>query len=106
MASAGSNPVIMILTILALTSGIITIIFFIVSKTSKVEFENCRSECEHGECSGKCSEMMSNWDKYNDKWWYIDAEEVSTLWYVLAVIFFIITVILFAPLGFIDASMG
>ena len=49
---------------------------------------------------------MSNWDKYNDKWWYIDAEEVSTLWYVLAVIFFIITVILFAPLGFIDASMG
>ena len=46
--------------------------------------------------------MITNWRKHKDSWWYIDAEEVSTLWYVLSVIFGIVTAILFMPV----AAMG
>ena len=76
---------------------IITMLFFILSKTSMDEFKSCKSQCEKGECEGRCEQIISDWKKNDGVWWYIDPEEISTMWYVLSVIFGIITAILFMP---------
>ena len=97
-----SLPIFIILGPLIIVFGILTIVFFIVSATSKNNFKSCKSNCDKGECSAECDKMISDWREHKDSIFYIDAEEVSTLWYVLSVIFGIITVILFMPV----AAMG
>lgn len=91
------DTIFIILTPFLIIVLIITLILFILSKTSMDEFKSCKSKCEKGECEGRCEQIISDWKKNDGVWWYIDPEEISTMWYVLSIIFGIITAILFIP---------